>query len=138
MSERDFEQNFEKALAATSPAPAAAGPRKKHGVPPSTRNFLHALTSKLTQYDQKESIRWPNMYRLGHLLEAAHKIEQDLGSRINEDPMSRETGLKFIESMETRFTVARNGQLDLAPARNIVKQIKTYLEKGTKPSLVRA
>ena len=59
----------------------------KRGIPPTVCNFQTLLTSKLTQHDVRESKREmkrgsPNIYRLGHLLKAAHEVEADVARAV--------------------------------------------------------
>jgi hypothetical protein len=93
------------------------------------RAFLSVLRSKLTQYDMKLSVRQPNMYRLGHYLAAAERVEKDMGKSL--DSTSPAALEKLRQSLHKRF------EMPFAPASAVERQIDAYLTKGTMPSLVR-
>lgn len=96
--------------------------------------FLMALTSKLTQHDAKlmkrETARGGdgNIYRLGHLLEAAHKVEEDVKDYLNKDD---EEAMEVLRaSLKKRFTP------NFPPINIVLRQIDNWLTKKKKPSLV--
>jgi len=113
--------------------------KKTRGIPPTVGNFLAVLTSQLTQYDQKTSLRerHVNIYRLGHLLRAAQRVEDEMLRKADKQaPMTLELADEMITTMSGAFSVGRDGQFDLAPCRNVVKQLRAFVEKGKNPSLV--
>lgn len=93
------------------------------------RAFLSVLRSKLTQHDVKLSAKQPNMYRLGHYLAAAERVEKDMGKSL--DSTSPAALEKLRQSLHKRF------EMPFAPASAVERQIDAYLAKGTMPSLVR-
>lgn len=104
------------------------------GIPPTVNNFIAVLKSKLTQHDEKISRRErsPNIYRLGHFLEAAGKVEEDvLGAAKPGDTMTREVAEVMVRSLSRHFTH------DFSPAKAVVKQLNEHLDAGKNPSLVR-
>lgn len=113
--------------------------KKTRGIPPTVGNFLAVLTSQLTQYDQKASLRerHVNIYRLGHLLGAAQRVEEEMLRRADKQaPMTPELADEMIAAMSGAFSVGRDGQFDLAPCRNVVKQLRAFVERGKDPSLL--
>lgn len=110
------------------------------GIPPTVKNFIAVLISKFTQFDQKISAkeRNPNIYRIGHFLEAAHKVEEDLKALglHGGETMTAEIadGLKKI--LRKRFIVRQDTKFDLPPVNSLVKQVDAYLTKGKNPSLI--
>lgn len=106
--------------------------RMKSGTPGTVGNFLLVLSSKLTQYDQRETTKElkrgrSNIYRLGHLLGALHKVEGDVQGLEGRSDAEALDALKA--SMNTRFTEG------FAPVRQVERQIDRWLEKGKPPSL---
>jgi hypothetical protein len=93
------------------------------------RAFLSVLRSKLTQHDVKLSAKQPNMYRLGHYLAAAERVEKDMGKSL--DSTSPAALEKLRQSLHKRF------EMPFAPASAVERQIEAYLARGTMPSLVR-
>jgi hypothetical protein len=93
------------------------------------RAFLSVLRSKLTQHDVKLSAKQPNMYRLGHYLAAAERVEKDMGKSL--DSTSPAALEKLRLSLHKRFV------MPFAPASAVERQIDAYLAKGIMPSLVR-
>jgi hypothetical protein len=93
------------------------------------RAFLSVLRSKLTQHDVKLSAKQPNMYRLGHYLAAAERVEKDMGKSL--DSTSPAALEKLRQSLHKRF------DMPFTPASAVERQIDAYLAKGTMPSLVR-
>jgi hypothetical protein len=69
--------------------------------------YLAILGSKLTQYDMRESARearrgHPNIYRLGHLLDAKQKAEADVAAvRDRYDPEALD---RLRAALAERFT----------------------------------
>lgn len=110
------------------------------GIPPTVKNFIAVMMSKLTQFDQKLAAkeRFPNIYRLGHYLEAAHKIEADLMSNglKGDEIMNAEIAAVMKASMKRRVIFNSSGVPDLPPMRNVLKQIDEFLTKGKNPSLI--
>ncbi len=108
----------------------------KKGIPPTVCNFLHVLSSKLTQYDQKlaasETRRGgrENIYRLGHYLEAAEKVERDVGLPDCHVTLSPAIASTLKESLNRRFNPG------FPPAKNVEKQIDAFLTSGKQPSLL--
>ena len=93
------------------------------------RAFLAVLSSKITRYDARISAkeRMPNIYRLGHLLEAASRVEKRVKRIIDQDtPEALET---LIEAMDQDFTP------NFPPVNAVKKQIRRYLETGKMPTL---
>jgi len=112
----------------------------KKGIPPTVGNFIAVLTSELTQYDQKVSARerHVNIYRLGHLLEAAHGVEEKVLSRAAvDDEMTPEIAEVMVDAMMDHFTVSwKADNFDLAPCRNVIKKLGAFLDTGKNPSLI--
>ena len=106
------------------------------GIPPTVGNFILLLTSKLTQYDQRD--KRGSIYRLGHLLGAAQKVEDEVLQHASRtDTMNEDVAVRFITAMADAFTVnPRENKFDLAPCRNVVKQLEAFLASGKNPSLV--
>jgi len=100
------------------------------------RAFLSVLRSKLTQHDMRLSAKQPNMYRLGHYLAAAERVEKDMGKSL--DSTSPAALEKLRQSLHKRFViriVVDRKLIHLVSA--VERQIDAYLAKGTMPSLVR-
>lgn len=93
-------------------------------------HFLALLTSKLTQYDARVSVRQPNVYRLGHLLGAAEKVAACFPHPEAEATPDRIAPM--VGAIERHFI------LPFPPADAVIRQIKAYLATGKRPSLVRA
>lgn len=96
--------------------------------------FQMVMVSYLTQYDQKETAREMkrggrgNIYRLGHLLAAAEKVESDTKRYKKQD--SKEALGAFVASVGKRF------HADYPPIKKTLKAVDVYLTKGKKPTLV--
>lgn len=91
--------------------------------------FLLVLSSKLTQYDAREQRKHYNIYRLGHLLGAAEKVQKDMrGLESRSDP---EAMARLKASIARRFT------LPFRPASAVIRQIDAWVTSGKKPSLTR-
>ena len=103
--------------------------RRKNPDAATPRAFLSVLRSKLTQHDVKLSAKQPNMYRLGHYLAAAERVEKDMGKSL--DSTSPAALHKLRQSLHKRF------EMPFAPASAVERQIDAYLTKDTMPSLVR-
>jgi hypothetical protein len=104
-------------------------PRRHNPDAATPRAFLSVLRSKLTQHDVKLSAKQPNMYRLGHYLAAAERVEKDMGKSL--DSTSPAALEKLRQSLHKRF------DMPFAPASAVERQIDAYLASGTMPSLVR-
>jgi hypothetical protein len=106
------------------------------GIDPTVGNFLLVLSSKLTQYDQKEMLREMkrggrgNIYRLGHLLGALQKVREDMAAR-EADTVDPELGAQLISSIEFHFTSG------FRPMEQTIKQILDWANTKKRPSLVR-
>jgi hypothetical protein len=92
--------------------------------------FLMVLSSKITQYDKRVSVRDPNIYRLGLLLEAHSKAE-DAAKRLDILDKDDADSLGKLKAL-----ISRNFTYDFPPAKNTVKQIDAFLATGKLPSLV--
>jgi hypothetical protein len=119
------------------------------GIPPTVGNFFLVLSSLLTQYDAQAAAREAkglrghvNIYRLGHLLGAMHKAEDELGSVNAEarDPntmMTSEMARQLDDILTTCFTVNwKTHEFDLSPLRKFHKQLDAFVTSGKNPSLV--
>lgn len=91
--------------------------------------FLALLVSKIVQYEKRIEKKQPNIYRLGHFLEANEKVAKDCESVKNEDTPEALEVLK--KSLAKRF--AR----DFPPAVNVVKQIDAWLTQQKMPNLLK-
>lgn len=101
---------------------------------PTIENWLFVLRSKLTQYDMATSKREAargrvNIYRLGHLLGAATKVQEDLTKMLNRD--DPEALRRLRASIQKRFIVS-----DMPPAKNVLKQLDAYEQTGKHPSIL--
>lgn len=101
---------------------------------PTVENWLFVLRSKLTQYDmatsKREAVRGRvNIYRLGHLLGAAERVEKDLAKMLRRD--DPEALRKLRASIQERFIVS-----DMPPAKNVLKQLDAYEQTGKHPSIL--
>jgi hypothetical protein len=95
--------------------------------------FLMMLSSKLTQYDQKEFARETkrghgNIYRLSLLLEAKNKVESDVGEFLTRDDSEAMEALR--RSIGVRFHVT------CPPVRRVLKAIEMWELKRSKPTLI--
>jgi hypothetical protein len=91
------------------------------------RAFLILLTSKLTQYDMRLSAKDGNIYRLGHLLNAANKVHNDVKSYLERDDAEAMSALKA--SLGDRF-------LDgFSPVKAVIKAINAWLTDKKFPKL---
>jgi len=96
--------------------------------------FLAVASSKLTQYDAKLQAKQPNMYRLGHYLEALNKVRADVRSFLKRDDPEALDALR--KALLTRFT-SSGGKASLPPINAVLRQISDYLDSGKMPSLTR-
>ena len=110
----------------------------KRGIPPTVCNFQTLLTSKLTQHDVRESKREmkrgsPNIYRIGHLLKAAHEVEADVARSVPNCNvvMTPEIAATMRAALRRRFNSG------FRPVENVEKQINAFLTTGQEPSLLR-
>jgi len=97
--------------------------------------FLEVLKSKLTQHDKRVSEAEAkkgrsNIYRLGLLLEAAHKVDGDVHSVMDQDTPEALEVLK--KSLDRRF------EATFPPVKATLKQIDEFLKSGKKPSLIKS
>jgi len=96
--------------------------------------FLQVLVSKLTQQDAKEYASETrrggggNIYRMGLLLEAAHKVEEDVTPYLKRDEPEAMNALIV--------SILHNFHSTYPPIKNVLKQIGNWTEKGKLPSLV--
>lgn len=105
------------------------------GIPPTVGNFILVLKSKLTQYDQRA--KGGSMYRLGHFLEAASKVEDKVLRHANStDEMTLPIAKAMVDAMAESFSVNLRDEFDLPPCRTVVKQINAFIQSGKLPSLV--
>ena len=101
---------------------------------PTIEHWLFVLRSKLTQYDmatsKREAVRGRvNIYRLGHLLGAATRIQEDLAKMLHRD--DPEALRKLRASIQKRFIVS-----NMPPAKNVLKQLDAYEQTGKHPSIL--
>jgi len=96
--------------------------------------FLMVASSKLTQYDAKLQAKRPNMYRLGHYLEALDKVRGDVRPFLKRDDPEALDALR--KALLTRFT-SSGGKASLPPINAVLRQISDYLDSGKMPSLTR-
>jgi hypothetical protein len=110
-------------------------PRVKKGIGEGTvQKFLLVLSSKLTQYDQREEKRdlkrggRVNIYRLGHLLGALERTRE----RVKEvENRSDDYALDLLRrAMNTEFTPG------FQPVLNVEKQIAAWLATKKEPTLI--
>lgn len=111
------------------------------GIPPLVRNFVAVMISKLTRYDQRLAAkeRYPNIYRIGHYLGAAHKVEADLGDHgfKGDEIVTAENASLLKKIFRSRFTTHPiTGESDFPPIKAVIKQIDDYVTKGKNPSLI--
>lgn len=110
------------------------------------RDFHTILIGLLTQYDQKESLREmkrggrPNIYRLGHYLEAAQKVEDkakwrgvEIWERDDANAINTYRNLltqHFIYESPSRYT---EPQFALSPLRQLDKRMTAWVKEGKLP-----
>jgi len=104
----------------------AKNPSKENPVDPTVSGFLEILAGHLTQYDERESRHYPNIYRLGHLLAAQQRVKDKLSSQLeSSDPQD----LRALRAqIDREFIVS-----DMPPARKTIKAIDEYLATGKAP-----
>lgn len=89
--------------------------------PCTVAKYLLVLSSKLTQYDVRESAKemrrggGMNIYRLGHLLKAAHRVENDVKTVVH-----REDGEALAKLQRSLSKYFEDG---FAPVRAVKRQI---------------
>jgi len=104
--------------------------------PGSVQAFLMVLASKLTQYDQREMKREMkrggrgNIYRLGHLLGASQKVEDDMKAK----GLMRQGTPEALSALKTSMNYYFSP--GVSPVVNVEKQIDLFLKTGKEPSLV--
>lgn len=109
--------------------------RAKKGTPGTVELFLVVLTSKLVQYDQRETAKElkrgysTNIYRLGHLMAAANKVGEDVADVKDRSDKAALDQLKA--SMNRHFIKG------FPPVKQVDRQIDAWLEKGRAPRLQR-
>lgn len=97
------------------------------------RVFLEVLVTKLIKHDQRLSKNemkrrgLPNIYRMGHLLGAKQKVEEDMKAYLDADTPEAMEALK--QSLNTRFTEG------FTPVKATIKQIDAWLTGGKLPRL---
>jgi hypothetical protein len=102
------------------------------------QDFAFILTGLLTQYDQKESLREmkrggrSNIYRLGHLLEAAQKAEDDAKVAGIWERDDREALERYLEILRKRF-IYQYGKWALSPLAQLEKRVRAWLDEGKLP-----
>jgi len=139
-----FGEDAESDLEAEFTAIVAEGPRDEDGsliegvefvamveaMDGKASTFMTVFAGILTQYDvllmKGETKRGGsgNIYRLGHLLAALHKIEQAIQGLAASD--SKETAIKIRAAIDKEFTPGN-------PGDKLRKVIDAYIEKGTLP-----
>lgn len=110
----------------------------KRGIPPTVCNFQTLLTSKLTQYDQRQEKaamkrgRSHSIYAIGHYLGAAQKVEADVKRVVPNCnvTMTPEIAIEMRSSLRNRFAPS------FPPVANVEKQIEAFLTTGKEPSLL--
>ena len=95
----------------------------------SVEAFIFLANSKLTQYDQKLSVTQPNPYRLGHYLEALSKVKKSVTKILHESTP------EALATLKKAF--AKEFMPDLAPIKNVNKQMDAFLATGKLPDLTR-
>lgn len=102
------------------------------------RDFAFILTGLLTQYDLKESARevkrsgQSNVYRLGHLLEAAQGAESEAAERGILDRDDPEAIQAYREILKKYF-IHERGRFALPPLRQLEKRMDAWVEQGKLP-----
>jgi len=87
------------------------------------KTFLIILKSYVTQFDQKLEKKQPNMYRLGHYLEAVERAENAVKQHLDDDTPEAMDALKGA--------LKKSFESDFPPLKKILKQIDAW-EKGKK------
>lgn len=102
------------------------------------KDFSLILTSLLTQYDQKESLREmkrggrPNIYRLGHLLKAAQETE-DVAKHVGIWERSDGQAIADYRYLLQQHFIFERGQFALSPLRQLDKQMGAWVAGGKLP-----
>jgi hypothetical protein len=89
--------------------------------------FLIILSSYLTQQDQKEEKKHPNLYRLGLFLQAKEKVEADVRPYLKRDDAEAMAALKK--------SLQRNFNPGFPPLNKILKQINEWEVNQKAPKL---
>lgn len=93
-------------------------------------DFLQVLISRLTRYDmqisRRESI--PNIYRLGHWLQAAENVRDGVRPYLNRDDGEAMTALR--RALNKEFHAG-----DMPPVKQVLKQMDNWEQKGRTPKL---
>lgn len=118
---------------ATKPKKPRASSKPK-GIDPTVENFLHVLSSKMTQWDIQlskfeERRGHANIYRLGLLLEAVSKVRDSIPASMMQDSSPAAMAV-LKQAIEREFTVTR--QRDA-----VLRQIDNYLQTGKRPTLLK-
>ena len=118
-------KNIAKALLEAASALEAASDERPGGkVMPTVEAFLFMLTSRLTQYDMRLSMKDGNIYRLGLLFAALEKVRKDvLDVAKSQEPEALE---RLKQSLNTRFKT-------LKPVDRTIKDIDAFLATGKPP-----
>lgn len=118
-------KNVAKALLEAASALEAASDERPGGkVAPTVEAFLFMLTSRLTQYDMRLSMKDGNIYRLGLLFAALEKVRKDVQDVAkSQEPQALE---KLKQSLNTRFKT-------LKPVDRTIRDIDAFLATGKTP-----
>ena len=128
----------EKAFSQWESKNKTAGTTKQAAVPSTVKGFLFALTGWLTQYDQKLQRKQPNIYRLGHFLEAVQSVEKTMRRNLKSEITAPGVADRFIQTLKEEF-IYTGARFDLPPVNKLVKAIlkgeaPNYKMAGTTPS----
>lgn len=115
---------FEDALTAER---VVARSEKRGATAATVKVFLTILTSYVTQFDQKLQKKQPNIYRLGHYLEAVHKVEAAVKSKLDEDSSEAMDALKAA--------LKKNFESDFPPLKKLLKAIDAWVSDQKLPKL---
>lgn len=93
-------------------------------------DFLQVLLSRLTRYDQRVSRRerTPNIYRLGHWLQAAENVREKVRSFLDRDDPEAMAALR--QALKTEFHAG-----DMPPVKQVLKQMDNWEQKGKNPKM---
>lgn len=97
----------------------------------SVRSFVAVLSGLLTKYDRQESAREmkrgipTNIYRLGHLLGAAEKVEADMKPFMKRDDTEAMAAL--------RVSLGKHFAEGFRPIRAMLRAIDAWEQKGQFP-----
>jgi hypothetical protein len=108
---------------------------KQSGIPATFGNFLLVLDSAIFNYDakqcDKEAVRGiPNIYRLGQLLEASHKVRTDLSHLDLASVVGPLTSVVMRSSLQSRFSPG------FPPVNRVLRQLDAWIETGKLPTLL--